>query len=484
MKSILQLACYCIFSLTAFTQVAINTTGTAASANTMLDVQSTGKGIKIPRMTAAERMAIPVSIADAGLLVYDITKKALYMFDGKIWLPFAVGGLAGDIRPEPSTGTSLNGNLGSSCAISGDYAAIGAAQDSVNNIAYAGSVLIFQKINGSWVQKTRLVAPDAQVSENFGSSVTLEGDNLVIGTPRGKVGTTTQGTAYFFTRSGDNWTYQQKIFANDGEAGADFGNAVVLNGTTLYIGSKGRSVSGKNDQGVVYVMTRSGNNWLHATQLKANDGQASDAFGSSITASSNTVVVGANYTTNTNFGQGSVYIFVKNLGTYTLQKKISYPGSANSIYYGSSVSLDGDYLAVGAPFADISTDRKRGLVFVYKRTGTEWAQYSSIYSSTESEVMNFGAAVILRNGLLIVAAPGEAVAGLKGRGAVYVYKYDPGQSVNIHRRIIDADGMDNSSFGSAIDLSGNDLLIGARGARSDNFLSGSQGKIFFGQAVN
>src|SRR5437764_1204425 len=71
-----------------------------------------------------------------------------------------------------------------------------------------------------WVQQQELVAPDGANSDNFGAAVSASGDTALIGAP-GPVGSrdnTTQGAAYVFVRSGNNWTFQQKLTGLDGSA--------------------------------------------------------------------------------------------------------------------------------------------------------------------------------------------------------------------------------------------------------------------------
>src|SRR5258706_5846899 len=91
MKKILLLfACFLLLNaMRTLAQVAINADGANADANTMLDIKSTAKGVKFPRMTTAQRNAIATTINDGGLMVFDTDDGGLYMFDGSEWIPFA-----------------------------------------------------------------------------------------------------------------------------------------------------------------------------------------------------------------------------------------------------------------------------------------------------------------------------------------------------------------------------------------------------------
>lgn len=86
-KHYLLLSVLLLFVLVTQAQsVAINTDGSTASANALLDIKSTGKGILIPRMSKAERNAIVTP--ETGLLVFQETPDSIgfYFYDGSNWL--------------------------------------------------------------------------------------------------------------------------------------------------------------------------------------------------------------------------------------------------------------------------------------------------------------------------------------------------------------------------------------------------------------
>jgi hypothetical protein len=67
----------CMAGFYSYAQVAINTDGSMPDANTMLDIKSNSKGLKIPRMSTVQRNAIATTAADAGLLVYEDRKSVV-----------------------------------------------------------------------------------------------------------------------------------------------------------------------------------------------------------------------------------------------------------------------------------------------------------------------------------------------------------------------------------------------------------------------
>ena len=102
-----------------------------------------------------------------------------------------------------------------------------------------------------------------------------------------------QGSAYVFVRSGGVWTQQQKLVAPDGAARDDFGFSVAISGETVVVGASRDDGAACENQGAAYVFVRSGGVWTLQQKLVAPDAVAGDGFGFSVAISGETVVVGA-----------------------------------------------------------------------------------------------------------------------------------------------------------------------------------------------
>ncbi len=133
-----------------------------------------------------------------------------------------------------------------------------------------------------WTQQAKLTSADGAVGDRFGYSVSVSGDTAVIGA----VGTDSyQGSAYVFTRTGGEWTQQDKLTADDGVAGDWFGISVSVSGDTAIIGANGDD----DWKGSAYVFTRTGGVWNQQAKLTADDGAADDCFGEFVSVSGDTV---------------------------------------------------------------------------------------------------------------------------------------------------------------------------------------------------
>jgi uncharacterized repeat protein (TIGR01451 family) len=254
-----------------------------------------------------------------------------------------------------ASNTGVNDNFGTSVAASGDTVVVGAPfEDSNatgvngnaadNSAAGAGAAYVFTRSAGVWVQQAYLKASNTGGGDNFGWTVAVSGDNLVVGAPSESSNTTgvngneadnsatNAGAAYLFTRSAGGWTQQAYLKASNTGAGDSFGYSVAVSGDIVVIGaykedSNATGVNGNaadnsaEDAGAAYVFTRSGGVWTQQAYLKASNTEAADLFGLSVAVSDDTVAVGApsegsnatgvngNQADNSATFAGAVYVF-------------------------------------------------------------------------------------------------------------------------------------------------------------------------------
>jgi hypothetical protein len=313
----------------------------------------------------------------------------------------------------------VNDQFGYSVAVSGDTVAVGAFYEASkqttitngdtasanNNAAFAGAVYIFKRTGLTWTQEAYLKAPNAEAGDNFGNSVAVSGDTVVVGANREDSNQTTitngttasannsapqAGAVYIFKRMGVTWAQEAYLKAPNAEGGDGsllfpgdlFGVSVAVSGDTVAVGAptedsnqtmitNGATASADNDApgaGAVYIFKRTGLTWAQEAYLKAPnaDGNAGfeggDSFGISVAVSGDTVAVGAsgedsNQTTITNgqtasadnssYNAGAVYIF-KHTGVTWAQESYLKAPNPGSDSFGISVAVSGNTVAVGA----------------------------------------------------------------------------------------------------------------------------------------
>src|SRR5262245_6480268 len=146
--------------------------------------------------------------------------------------------------------------FGDSVAISGDTVVVGASFGTGAVDPQQGTAYVFVRNGVVWTQQQKLEAPDAAAIVRFGDSVAISGDTVVVGAflAAGAAGAQ-QGKAYVFMRSGPVWTLQQNLVPSDAEIFDQFGSSVAISGETLLVGAQGdrRVTSPRFPVGSVYV---------------------------------------------------------------------------------------------------------------------------------------------------------------------------------------------------------------------------------------
>jgi regulation of enolase protein 1 (concanavalin A-like superfamily) len=270
-------------------------------------------------------------------------------------------------------------NFGVSVDISsdGNTAIVGAQnQDQV------GAAYIFTRSNSNWTQQQKIQASDKQQYDRFGISVAIsdDGNTAIVGAAYEHADTfISAGAAYIFTRSNSNWTQQQKIRASDKQQYDLFGYSVDISsdGNTAIVGTIGEDGNTDTvyDAGAAYIFTRSGTNWSEQQKIQASDKQNYDEFGFSVSISGdgNTAIVGAHGgdgDTGSMWEAGAAYIFTRSNSNWSQKEKIQASDKQESDRFGRSVAIskNGNTAIVGAYFEDTGASNA-GAVYVFENDG-------------------------------------------------------------------------------------------------------------------
>lgn len=310
--------------------------------------------------------------------------------------------------------------FGHSVAVSDDTAIIGAFGEDEGG-SESGSAYIFVKDGSNWVQQAKLIASDPATGGSFGFSVAVSGDTAVVGALFDDDRGSNSGSAYVFVRSGSTWSQQQKLTASDGSTDDFFGYSVAVWGDTVVVGAYGDDDRGSNSVSA-YVFTRSGTTWAQQQKLSASDGVGSDFFGSSVDVSCDTIVVGANGDDDNGGDSGSAYVFTRSGSSWSQQQKLTASDGAASDYFGSSVSLSGDTVVVGAD-GDDDGGSDSGSAYIFTRSGTAWSEQDKLAASDAQAGDGFGYSVALSGSRMVVGARYDDDNG-SNSGSAYVFSYN------------------------------------------------------------
>ena len=350
-----------------------------------------------------------------------------------------------------------NGDFfGYSVSLSGDYALMGAFLDD-NNEVDTGSAYVYRREGATWVEEVKLTASDADRQDRFGVSVSLNGDYALVGAHWDDDNGVDSGSAYVYRREGSTWVEQAKLTASDGAQGDEFGVSVSLNGDYALVGAHWDDDNG-NNSGSVYVYRREGSTWVEEAKLTASSGAQEDGFGASVSLNGDYALVGAFLDDFNGVDSGSAYVYRREGTTWVEEAKLTASDGTEGGRLGISVSLNKDYALVGA-FLDDFNGVDSGSVYVYKREGTTWVEEAKLTASDGAQGDQFGVSVSLNGDHALVGARLNDDNG-SNSGSAYVFRKENNAWIE-EVRLISSKVSTDDRFGVSVSLSEDHALVGA-----------------------
>ncbi len=197
-------------------------------------------------------------------------------------------------------------------AISDNTLVVGAYGDDETGGTNFGSTYLFYFDGELWNYGQKLKAPDGGSGDNFGESVDIDGSTLVIGASRDDDKGSNAGAAYVFNGVSDQWNFQSKLAGSDSHAGDWFGSSVGVNGNLIVAGSPlWDDTNGVTNRGTLYPFIFDGSSWLEQDKLLPPTpwGSYDDNFGNSVTLTSENILGGAKLADWQGRDAGDVYIY-------------------------------------------------------------------------------------------------------------------------------------------------------------------------------
>ncbi len=314
-------------------------------------------------------------------------------------------------------------------------------------------------------EEARLFASVPAADDRFGTSVAISGNTVVVGAPFDNTAAGSDaGSVYVFVRSGTTWSQQAQLFAADAATSDQFGTAVSISGDTVVVGSPFDNWAAGSDAGSAYVFLRSGTTWTQQARLTASDPDADDRFGTSVAIATNTVVVGAPLNDFPTTDSGSIYAFLRSGTTWSQQARLVASDAATNSQFGSSVAVEANTAVAGAPLDNSPTKSDSGAAYVFFRSGTSWNEQAQLSASDAESDDHFGASVAISGETAVVGAPlddnGFFVSANAGSAYVYVRS---GTTWTQETQLVASDFIRaGDEFAATVAISGNTVAVGGR----------------------
>ena len=304
--------------------------------------------------------------------------------------------------------------FGMSASISCDVAVIGAPRGDNDG---PGSAYVFGYDGSTWIQQQELLASDGAAGDRFGIASSMSGEVVVVGAQADDDNGDRSGSAYVFRYDGSTWIQEQKLLPSDGAADDWFGLSVSISGDVAVAGAFG------DDVGSAYVFRHDGSTWIEEQKLLASDGAVDDWFGFTVSMSDDVVVVG-NFADNDNgSASGSAYVFRHDGSTWIEEQKLLASDGSSPDWFGYRVSIGGDVIAVGA-VQDSDNGLTSGSAYVFRYDGSTWLQEQKLLAPGGQAEDRFGTSVSVSGDVVLVGAAGDDDNG-DGAGSAFVFRSCP-----------------------------------------------------------
>lgn len=329
------------------------------------------------------------------------------------------------------------------------------------------------------------------------------------------------GAAYVFERVNGEWTETAYLKAFNPGASDQFGHSVAISLDTVVVGAlaEDSSVSGVNqpennsfpDAGAAYVFVENNGNWSQQAFLKASNSDRSDNYGLSVDIFGDTIVVGAptedsnsnvingnqgNLSGNLNQNFGAAYVYERNGSQWAQQAYLKAPAPTVNDQFAFSVAIFNDLIVVGAPFEDGNTTgvggnlfndsaRESGAAYVYKRNGNgDWRYLEYLKATNTGASDNYANSVAVMNNFILVGARFEDSnnnsTGMQNNdassaGAAYLYLVD-GDTITPNAFLKAQNAQSTDEFGTSVGLSSLGAVVSAQNEDSSTtIINGDQG---------
>lgn len=338
-----------------------------------------------------------------------------------------------------------------------------------------GAVYIFNRETNTsqWQETDKLMPALDENAHHFGYSISLYEDQLLIGLESGDQIDELNDKFYLFENQAGNWT---PIIFDNPFAGRNgrFAHSVAISDVHLVVSE---IMAGDNMTGVFHSYEKTANAWQHASQVEPELGSDYAKFGNYMTADGDFLFISAPKEFNSNNQYGSVYIYSKTLGDHQMIDKVISPDTNTTSDFGYAIDVSLGRLAISSPYDQEAGDLA-GAVFIYDEQ-TAWQTYQKLIPMSQDSTARFGTSVSIDGDSLAVGAPFELINDLYV-GNVSIFEIT--DDVWTHELTIEPNEvLASDRFGQTVVLVGEHLMISSK---TNNDIAGNTGEVDIYRKIN
>ena len=343
--------------------------------------------------------------------------------------------------------------FGYSVAAFNDYVVVGALRGNPN-FNLAGSAYVFRKNGENWVEEAKLLPYDSNVEQQFSFSISAYGDQILLGAPGDDDNGLNSGSAYIFSKVGNDWTQHAKLTPSDGSENERTGFFVSLYGDYALVGSPWDNVNGLTNSCSAYLFKYNGSEWVEETKLMPSDATFSAQFGISVALHDNYAIIGANRATHNNIKSGAAYVFRKNGDDWVEEVKLFPSDGSDNDGFGSSVSAQENVVLISSTKGGDGLF-ERGAAYMFRKNGNVWLEEIKLTPNDETEDDLSSISSSISGDLLAIALKNNTITG-----SVHLFQKQGSEWID-KLKIIPSNHMEYDRFGRNVFLTENYAVMGA-----------------------
>jgi hypothetical protein len=269
-----------------------------------------------------------------------------------------------------------------------------------------------------WEEHSKIFASDAQSNADFGMSVGIDSNLLVVGAHNHN----DTGAVYVFRNTNGDWVEEAKLVPSKGKSGDIFGWKVDISDNKIIVGAESSDTVGENS-GIAYIYEYIEDKWKETAILVPVEVEAGDKFGSSVAIQDSIAIVGSEWDVKDgNMREGSVYYYKKDESQWSKKMKLDSPFPNAYNYFGSSVSIGDSLVIIGASGAvNDFTSLASGVAYIYKIDSDQLVYQSKLFSQNGIDYDRYSDNVATDGISFIIGAVDVDSADISSTGEVYIY---------------------------------------------------------------
>lgn len=347
--------------------------------------------------------------------------------------------------------------FGTNIDISGNIAVVGVPNDDRYG-KNAGIAYVFEFDGSQWNKIANLSSSDRAAEHEFGASVAIDSNTIVIGASHAGAAVAA-GKVYIFEKPLGSWvtaTETAQLTPSNPQSYKYFGSKVAIDQDVIVA---------SNVYGEVYLFQKPLGAWTNATEtakLISSDLNSNDYFGCEIKIKDTIIVIGAKNKLGTNQYDGAAYLFIKpSAGWTNITETAKFTSSVSNygMQLGQSIAIHDDKIFISA-VGYMENNIRKGAVLVYNKQGNNWVSATESQIVTMDEIENydsFGNSIVISKNNLLVGCPNKKIGENYGNGKVFIFKITT-NGLLYHKAINSPDMIKYQNFGSALAADGTHFL--------------------------